>query len=112
VRHVFAKPLGNGTLDSFGMWLYNGNLNAAVADASNFGPILSVPFSPVLGRWYHLAYTFDGVSKQEATYIDGAQVASGTANKSIAYDGQPVLLGRDIESGSPNFFLQGAIDEA
>jgi hypothetical protein len=32
--------------------------------------------------------------------------------KSIGYDAQPLLLGRDTENGIPNFFLKGRIDEA
>jgi hypothetical protein len=31
---------------------------------------------------------------------------------SIAYDTQPLLLGRDTKNGVPRFFLQGQIDEA
>lgn len=112
IRHVFAKPLGSGFLDSYGVWLNSGILTAGVADNTGFGPLLTVEFSPVSGRWYHLAYTFDDTSKQQALFIDGAQVASGIANKSIAYDNQPVLLGRDTENGSPNYFLPGRIDES
>ena len=64
------------------------------------------------GRWYHVAYTFDDATKQQALYIDGRQVAVGLASNSIGYDGQPLLLGRDTENGAPNFFFQGRIDEA
>jgi hypothetical protein len=111
-RVIFAKPLGSGTLDSYALVLYNGTLNAAVADASGFGPTLTVEFSPSASSWHHVAFTFDDASKQETMYLDGAQVASGIANKTIAYDNQPLFLGRDTDNGSPAYFFPGRIDEA
>jgi hypothetical protein len=112
VRIVFAKPVGSGTSDSYALWLQAAALNGAVGDSTGIGAILSVPFSPVPGRWYHLAFTFDDATKRQALYINGRQVATGAASNSIGYDGQPLLLGRDTENGVPNFFLQGRIDEA
>ncbi len=109
---VFAKPVGTGTSDSYALWLQNGTLNCVVGDTGGLGPILSAPFAPVPGRWYHVGYTFDDSAKQQALYIDGAQVAVGAASKPVGYDAQPLLLGRDTENGAPNFFLQGRIDEA
>ena len=112
IRVVFAKPVGTGTSDSYALWLDGRTLNGAVGDAAAIGPILSGAFSAVPGRWYHLAYTFDDGTKQQALYVDGTQVVPATASRSIGYDGQPLLLGRDTENGVPNFFLQGRIDEA
>ena len=110
-RQIFAKPLGGGGSDSFEFWLETTTLFAAVADNSGYGPRLGAAFSPVSGRWYHLAYTFDDASKEQSIYIDGVQVASGIANRTIDYDNHPLLLGRDSESGVPSFHLQGRIDE-
>jgi hypothetical protein len=112
IRVVFAKPVGTGTSDSYALWLQGGALNGAVGDAAAIGPILTGAFSAVPGRWYHVAYTFDDTAKQQALYVDGMQVAVGAASKSVGYDGQPPLLGRDTENGMPTFFLQGRIDEA
>ncbi|PYI82112.1 MAG: hypothetical protein DME26_18655 [Verrucomicrobia bacterium] len=112
IRQLFAKPLGPGTNDSYALWFDNGLLKAGVADATAFGPLLSVPFSPALGRWYHAAFTFDDASRQQALYLDGVQVTNGIGTKSIGYDTHPVLLGRDIENGSPNYFFRGRLDEA
>ncbi len=111
-RHIFAKPLGGGNLDSFGLFLGDNALRGIVSDLNGAAPALVAPTTLLTGRWYHLAYTFDDGSKQQVLYVDGSQVASGTANKTIAYDSQPVLLGRDIEFGNPSFFLQGSMDEA
>ena len=112
VRVYFAKPVGTGVSDSYALWLESGTLRGAVGDAAGIGPILNAPFSPAPGLWYHVAYTFDDGIKQQALYIDGAQVAIGAVTKSIGYDTQPLFLGRDTENGMPNFFLQGRIDEA
>ncbi|OGM33438.1 hypothetical protein A2803_04980 [Candidatus Woesebacteria bacterium RIFCSPHIGHO2_01_FULL_44_21] len=40
---------------------------------SNYG------ITPVIGRWYHFAGTFDDTGNIERTYVDGIQVASNTS---------------------------------
>src|SRR5215831_2740394 len=91
---VFDKLVGTSINTSYALWLENATLRGAVGDATAREPALSVGFSPVAGRWYHLAYTFDDSGKRHAPYLDGTLVASGTVTKSIGYDGQPLLLGR------------------
>ena len=110
IRVLCAKPLGPGFLDSYGIWLENGVLKAAVCDIGGFGPILSYPFSPALG-WYHIAYTFDDASKEQVLYVDRVTVAIGVSDRSIAYDTKPLLLGADIENGNRAYFFSGRIDE-
>lgn len=113
IRIVLGKPLGNNTtFDSYGLALQDGAVLAAICDNGGFGPFLTGPANTVTGKWYHLAYTFDDSSKQQVLYVDGAPVASGTANKTISYDTHPVLLGVDIENGVLSFFHNGQIDEA
>jgi hypothetical protein len=110
---IFAKPLGGGNKDSYAVWVDSGTLKGVVTDAAGLeGPVLITSFSPVSGRWYHVAYTFDDGANKQALYIDGIQVTIGEVTKSIGYDAQPLLLGRDTENGIPNFFLKGRIDEA
>jgi hypothetical protein len=109
---IFAKPLGSGTFDTYGLALANGAPLAAICDASGFGTFLSITNALTLGQWYHLAYTYDGTSGQQALYVNGAAVASGNAGKSMSYDAHPLLLGADIENGVPSYFLDGQIDEA
>jgi hypothetical protein len=111
LRVILAKPVGAGTSDSYGLWLDFGTLKGAVGDAAGIGPQLGAALAPAPGRWYHLAYTFDDGTDQHALYIDGVQVATGAVTKTIGYDAQPLLLGRDTENGVPNFFLKGRIDE-
>jgi hypothetical protein len=111
-RIVMGKPVGTGASDSYQIYVGGGTLGAFVGDAVGAGTALTIPFAPVLGRWYHVAYTFDGSSKQQILYLDGVVAASGLGNKNIGYDAQPVLLGCDTENGVRSFFLAGRIDEA
>ncbi len=112
IQLIFAKPLGSGTFDSYGLALSNGAPLAAICDTNGFGTFLSITNTLTLGQWYHLAYTYDGTSGQQALYLNGAVVASGNAGKSMNYDAHPLLLGADIENGAPSYFLDGQIDEA
>jgi hypothetical protein len=112
VRVVFGKLVGASTSVSYALWLENGTLRGVVGDATGRGPTLSVTFSPVPSRWYHLAYTFDDGTKRHALYLDGSSIASDAATKSIGYDNQPLLLGRGGQNGVADFFLQGRIDES
>jgi Concanavalin A-like lectin/glucanases superfamily/Putative Ig domain/Divergent InlB B-repeat domain len=111
IRVVFAKPVGAGTGDSYGLFLDSGTLKGLVGDAAG-GSILSAPSKLLPGHWYHVAYTFDDGAKKHALFINGTQVVIGSVAKSIGYDAQSLFLGRDTENGAPNFFLQGRIDEA
>jgi hypothetical protein len=112
IRVVFDKLVGTGINTSYALWLENGSLRGAVGDATARGPALSISFSPVPGRFYHLAYTFDDGAKRQTLYLDGSSVATGTVANSVGYDAQPLLLGRGRQNGTANFFLQGRIDEA
>jgi uncharacterized repeat protein (TIGR02543 family) len=110
---IFAKPVGTEVIsDSFRLALLN-ILGGAVGDAAGIGPPAGVNFSPIPGRFYHLAYTFDNGTKQQSFYIDGIRVHTPSITKSIGYDPQSLLLGRDrLPDGTPGFFLNGRIDEA
>jgi hypothetical protein len=109
---IIARALGSGVSDSYVLWLQNGDLNGTVCDATQQCAVLSTPFSPVMGEWYHVAFTFDGVNKEQALYINGARLATNQSNRAIGYDNHPVLIGGDIDNGSPSFLLAGRIDEA
>jgi hypothetical protein len=111
LRAIIGKPVGGGISDSYALWLTGGFLKGAVGDVAGMGPELTTPFAPTPGRWHHLAYTFDDGTDRQTIYIDGAQAAAGPVTKSIGYDTQPLLLGRDTENGTPNFFFKGRIDE-
>lgn len=110
-RVLVAKPVGNSNVDSYALVLGDGALVGAVGQVSGFGPSLQFPFSPNLGQWYHLAYTFDGVTKQQALYVDTALAAFGIGTIGPGYDNRPLVIGCDIENSNPAYFHQGRIDE-
>jgi hypothetical protein len=109
---IFAKPLGSGSLDSYGLAIINGAPLAAICDTNGFGTFISSPYPLVTNHWYHLAYSFDNTTQQEVLYVNGVAVASANTGKSMSFDTHPLLLGADIENGVPSYFLNGQIDEA
>ena len=109
---IIARTVGSGIANSYILWLLNGNINGVICDINGVGIVLGVPFTPVFGQWYHLAFSFDDLTKQQALYVNGTRVATGLSNRSIGYDNHPILLGGDIDNGAPVFLLKGRIDEA
>jgi hypothetical protein len=112
IRTIFGKGLGGGSVDSYSIWLENGVLKASVGNASGQGTNLQYPFAPVPGHWYHIAYTFDGTTKQQILYVDNAVVAIGVGDRLPSYDGTALLIGGDMDGGGANYFHKGRIDEA
>ncbi len=108
VLSLFGKPLGNASLDSYAVWYYNGNLYGGIANATNQYQV-AYGWTPTPNTWYHVASTFDATSGNEALYVNGALVASGTANATIAYDTHPLLLGADIDDQLLRYFLPGQL---
>ncbi len=107
---IFSKRLSSGDASYYLYYFGNGTMGAGVAEESANPPTSSISlggFSPTVGRWYHLALTFDNASKQLSLYVDGVQRVSETANRTISYDSNPVSWGR---YGSN--YLNGRIDEA
>jgi hypothetical protein len=109
--NLISKPVGSGDLDSYQIWLENGNLNGLVCNAGTEGPILSYAFTPSSGVWYHAAYTFDSGTRSQTLYLNGSEVASGTANLQIGYDANAVLIGIDSDNDSGVLPFTGSIDE-
>jgi hypothetical protein len=110
LQTIMAKPRTNTNLDSCVMWWSNGFLQCQFSSAT--ATTLTVPFSPGVGRWYHVACSFDDTTKLLSLYLDGALVANGYANSSILYDASPFVLGCDIDNNAPQSFFNGRIDEA
>jgi Concanavalin A-like lectin/glucanases superfamily/Putative Ig domain len=110
IQVIFDKPVAPNLSASYVLWLESQTLRGVASYKVN--PTLSAPFAPQTGRWYHIAYTFDTSTKQQALYIDGTQVAVGNTTQPIGYDNHPLLLGCEIQNGQPKHFLRGKIDEA
>jgi len=60
-----------------------------------------------IGRWYHMALTYDGTTAN--LYVDGENVASTDGQGEIMYDDRPVRIGV-LSSGTGSAF-DGFIDE-
>jgi hypothetical protein len=109
--NLISKPVGPGTSDSYQILFLEGSLSGVVSNPNTEGPILSYPFTPVPGAWYHTAYTFDSGTQVQTLYLDGAVVARGTANLQIGYDSHPVLIGSEMDYGQLDNPFDGRIDE-
>ncbi len=109
---VFGRSWGSGIHNSYVIWQLSGNINGTIGDTNQAADILSTPFAPLAGQWYHVAFTFDDATKQQALYLNGALVASGQSFRSVGYDNHPVVIGGDIDNGTVSFLLNGGVDEA
>ncbi len=109
---IFAKPLGSGTFDSFGVYYSSGNFRGVVCNLTGCIDI-GTPFS--LNVWHHVAFSYDdpggAATKTARLYLDGALVATNSTGGAIGYDTRPVVIGSDIESGVFTFGWNGGIDE-
>jgi len=108
---VLGRSFGAAVHNSYIIWQLNGNINGTIGDAQG-ADVLSLPFTPVTNQWYHVAVTFDDVTKQQTLYLNGIVVAFNQSLRSIAYDNHPVVIGGDIDNGSVSFLLNGGVDEA
>lgn len=80
-QRIFLQGV-DGT-DGIALYRNSGANNLIVG--INTTEVISYSWSPVLGKWYHLAVVRSGTgSNQVALYIDGVSVATGTANASVA----------------------------
>ena len=104
--------VGAGARIYTGQFLADGAIIDRDAPHTREGGRLRYPFSPTPGRWYHIAYSFDGPTKQQALYVDTALVAIGVGTKNPGYDTSPFLLGCDLAGGGYAYPLLGRIDEA
>jgi uncharacterized repeat protein (TIGR01451 family) len=109
IKVIMSKPVGGGSGDSYALYFEGGTLLAGVGTAATFAQ-LSSSFTPVLGTWYHVAYTFDDAADFQALYVNGVLVASGTTTVSPAYDSSPFFIGAE-NSPSLTYFFNGLIDE-
>jgi len=121
----FIAEIGNSSYTKLWFWYNNDNTfglpsrNIAIGfhDAQggyNNGPDFLYSFTPQAGTWYHLAYTYDFVSKRITLYIDGVSQGSRTVSSgspSISQSGMNLNIGRRIFGGVNNHFFNGQLDE-
>ena len=114
---LISKPLRNSALNSYGLYLENGQLRGLIGNSSQYTRALT-PYVPPLNEWTHLAATFSrsGGASTMKLYANGIEVTSGvdgTPNIPISYDADPfpLLIGGEYEGNGPAFYLNGDADE-
>ncbi len=111
IQNVFDE--GGGTV-GIAMRLNGSNLEYVVRDSSTTSVQISAAF-PNDGDWHHVALVYDGGNTIQRLYIDGVEVASGTAPASIGTHTGKGGIGGKI-SGSDSFknsadaFFTGKMD--
>ena len=93
--------------NSFIIYYENGILRGQTSDASNFGISASTPFTPTVGQWYHIAYTWQS-GGNEVLYVNGAAVDTNSADVAPAYTNNPFTIGASATGGLP---FRGSADE-
>jgi len=74
-----------------------------------------VPLSHVLpthfsGQWFHIAFTFDTISRLSVLYLEGKPVSEIRFKGEVDFDDSPLIFGR-FQAGQTISHLAGALDE-
>lgn len=103
-----ARIIQKGDWDGWGIYqdLWAG-WKVSIYTQENIGYSLDWNSSrPVLGQWYHLAYTYDGNTLK--LYVDGVLKNSLSISGNLKINTRPISFGSD--NGSQKFF-HGLVDE-
>jgi hypothetical protein len=105
-----GKLVGTVTEDSWQICLNQQlTVHFIVSNGTSSLTLLS-PASPFpINTWHHVAVR-SGAATGRTIWIDGAQVA-GVGATTVGYDGGALLLGGDIDNGTPLDWLPGYLDE-
>jgi hypothetical protein len=104
------KGLGSGTVDAWQVCLADdGSVGFYSAADTTDGDrsIFTSPGLVTIEAWHHVALRWDGTN--ETIWFDGAANISGQGG--IGFDGSPVTVGEDIDSGSGVAPFGGILDE-
>jgi hypothetical protein len=114
-QSLVAKVVGSSHSDSYQLVYAAGDkqLRGVLGTASSFVDAAAYNWIPVVGTWYHIAFTFDNSSKIAVLYINGVQVATRNvgAGFTIGYDTGSLEIGRDNDFGNWVAFFNGQVDE-
>jgi hypothetical protein len=103
---VVARGSSTGVTDTWWLGLFDGTPRFW-----SHGAVLLPGRSAIgVGRWTHLAATFDGTTKR--LYVNGTEVARQVPLGVLEYDpAAPVTVGADWTAGAPSDHFSGLIDE-
>jgi uncharacterized repeat protein (TIGR01451 family) len=109
VRTIVSKAAGSALEDSFVVYIAADGSLAAGTGNDSLTEIVTTSAFPTTNAWHHFAFLFDGSVAQ--LYLDGGTVGSTVTSQTILYDSNPMVIGADIDNGSPAGFFPGRIDE-
>jgi len=121
-RYLICKAdAGNGTVSWGLLWQNVGGVVRLAyvhgySGGGSWETIVLFTFTPVLDRWYHLAFSYDDATKAWYAKIwdditETAQENSGTTVNNIALTAAPFLIACIHSNTNPVFFWDGEIDE-
>ena len=103
---LVARDEGGGANNKWIFWLAGPNLAFHINTPSGGGDV-GVPFSPVAGRWYHVAVTRSGGDTYKF-YVDGVQIGTDQINNTeVPLVNAPLTFGW----AEPGIALNGRLDE-
>jgi hypothetical protein len=113
-----AKPIGTSWGDSFGVYFQAGwGFDSVVGSAplANSYDAVTAFVNPPVARWLHIALTFSrGTQIMTMVVFDPSSAQPTIATQpgdAIAYDGNPLVIGADIDTGALSSFFTGELDE-
>jgi hypothetical protein len=64
---------------------------------------------PVIGRWHHVALTFDDASGISSLYVDGSSLHTFAGVRPPGFDGHPLIVGAKLEAREPMEVFTGMV---
>lgn len=101
------KPFGLATADSWQLCFDTGADGQQLAFYANDNLPIYAKVGTISSAWHHYALRWDGTAK--ALTFDGLDVASGPG--AITSDGNPIVIGTDLNAGLPTAQFSGLIDD-
>lgn len=106
-----SDPIAGSSWDSYYFGFYNGY--ARLHTLHSFGDLnITSNVAVTLNQWHMLSATFNGTTSR--LYLDGVEVASGTANAPLHYDTNvtSLVMGEDWNNNQPaSIKFNGLVDE-
>ncbi len=103
---MVSKPMLTGSGNSYVIWRQGTALYAGTSSGA-----IGTEFTPVAGRWYHMAFTYDHSTYLHRLYVNGSIVATATYQADLTFDSASLLIGTDKDNNTPVLQLDGAVDE-